>query len=124
MPSLRREECLIIGKGRNIPDPIDREGIHMFALEVEGLKGEVIMVKTRVPREFLNLMKGGDSPKPNRRRNANVNFNRKPRGRKSPERQSSDRSSGRNTSDRKSSDRNSSDRRRSFGNQNRKTNKR
>ena len=124
MPSLRREECLIIGKGRNIPDPIDREGIHMFALEVEGLKGEVIMVKTRVPREFLNLMKGGDSPKPNRRRNANVNFNRKPRGRKSPERQSSDRSSGRNTSDRKSSDRNSSDRRRSSGNQNRKTNKR
>ena len=60
-------------------------------------------------------MKGGDSPKPNRRRNANVNFNRKPRGRKSPERQSSDRPS---------SDRNSSDRRRSSGNQNRKTNKR
>ena len=58
MPSLRREECLIIGKGRNIPDPIDREGIHMFALEVEGLKGERIMVKTRVPRGILKPYEG------------------------------------------------------------------
>jgi len=124
MPSLRREECLIIGKGRNIPDPINREGIHLFALEVEGTRGEVIMVKTRVPREFLNLMKGGDSPRPNRRRNANVNFNRKPRGRKSLDKQSSDRPSSDSRPSRKNSSyRNSLDRR-SSDNQNRKTNKR
>ena len=39
MPSLRREGCIIIGKGKSAPDPLKREGVHMFALEVEGLKG-------------------------------------------------------------------------------------
>ena len=47
----------------------------MFAIEVEGLRGEELLVKTRVPRDFLNLMKGGDSPKPAKRRGQNVKFN-------------------------------------------------
>ena len=83
MPSLRREGCIIIGKGKNAPDPLKREGVHMFALEVEGLKGEDYLVKTRVPREFLNLMKGGDSPKPAKRRGLNVKFGRSSKGKRS-----------------------------------------
>jgi 23S rRNA-/tRNA-specific pseudouridylate synthase len=80
MPSLRRESCIIIGKGKTAPDPLKREGVHMFALEVSGPKGEEIMVKSRVPRDFLGLMKGGDSPKPNKRRNAEVKFGSSDRG--------------------------------------------
>jgi 23S rRNA pseudouridine1911/1915/1917 synthase len=80
MPALRRESCIIIGKGKTAPDPLKREGIHMFALEVTGPKGEEIMIKSRVPREFLGLMKGGDTPKPGKRRNAEVKFGSADRG--------------------------------------------
>ena len=80
MPSLRREGCIIIGKGKSAPDPLKREGVHMFAIEVEGLRGEELLVKTRVPREFLNLMKGGDSPKPAKRRGQNVKFSSSSKG--------------------------------------------
>jgi hypothetical protein len=80
MPSLRREGCIIIGKGKTAPDPLKREGVHMFALEVTGPKGEEIMIKSRVPREFLGLMKGGDVPKPGKRRNAEVKFGNADRG--------------------------------------------
>jgi hypothetical protein len=52
----------------------------MFALEVTGPKGEEIMIKSRVPREFLGLMKGGDVPKPGKRRNAEVKFGTADRG--------------------------------------------
>ena len=55
----------------------------MFALEVEGLKGEEYIVKTRVPREFLNLMKGGDSPKPVKRKGLNVKFGSSSKGKRS-----------------------------------------
>ena len=80
MPSLRRESCIIIGKGKTAPDPLKREGVHMFALEITGPKGEEIMIKSRVPREFLGLMKGGDVPKPGKRRNAEVKFRSADRG--------------------------------------------
>jgi 23S rRNA-/tRNA-specific pseudouridylate synthase len=80
MPSLRRESCIIIGKGKTAPDPLKREGVHMFALEVSGPNGGEVMVKSRVPREFLGLMKGGESPKPNKRRNAEVKFGKSDRG--------------------------------------------
>ena len=80
MPSLRRESCIIIGKGKTAPDPLNREGVHMFALEVTGPNGREIMVKSRVPREFLGLMKGGETPKPNKRRNAEVKFGKSDRG--------------------------------------------
>ena len=80
MPSLRREGCIIIGKGKSAPDPLNREGLHLFALEVEGMRGQPIMIKTRVPREFLNLMKGGDSPKPAKRRGVNVKFGSSSKG--------------------------------------------
>jgi len=38
------------------------------------------MIKSRVPREFLGLMKGGDVPKPGKRRNAEVKFGKADRG--------------------------------------------
>jgi len=38
------------------------------------------MIKSRVPREFLGLMKGGDVPKPGKRRNAEVKFGAADRG--------------------------------------------
>lgn len=82
MPSLRREGCIIIGKGKSAPDPLNREGLHLFALEVEGMRGQPIMIKTRVPREFLNLMKGGDSPKPAKRRGLNVKFGSSSKGKR------------------------------------------
>lgn len=64
LPALRKEDCLLIGVGKTAPDPIKRGGIHLFALALTGPKGEVINVKTRVPNEFLKLVRGGTSPKP------------------------------------------------------------
>lgn len=64
LPALRREECLLIGVGKTAPDPIKRGGIHLFALAITGPNNEMINVKTRVPNEFLKLVRGGTSPKP------------------------------------------------------------
>ena len=64
LPALRREDCLLIGVGKSAPDPIKRGGIHLFALALVGPEGEVINAKTRVPNEFLKLVRGGSSPKP------------------------------------------------------------
>ena len=64
LPALRREDCLLIGVGRSAPDPIKRGGIHLFAIAIQGPNGEMINVKTRVPNEFLKLVRGGSSPKP------------------------------------------------------------
>ena len=64
LPALRKEDCLLIGVGKPAPDPIKRGGIHLFALALTGPQGEVINVKTRVPNEFLKLVRGGSSPKP------------------------------------------------------------
>ena len=59
LPALRREDCLLIGVGKAAPDPIKRGGIHLFALALVGPEGEVINAKTRVPNEFLKLVRGG-----------------------------------------------------------------
>ena len=67
LPALRKEDCLLIGVGKTAPDPIKRGGIHLFALALTGPNGEVINVKTRVPSEFLKLVRGGTSPKPSPR---------------------------------------------------------
>lgn len=64
LPALRREDCLLVGVGKSAPDPMKRGGIHLFALALKGPNGETINVKTRVPGEFLKLVKGGSSPKP------------------------------------------------------------
>lgn len=64
LPALRKQDCLLIGVGKTAPDPIKRGGIHLFALAIQGPDGETINVKTRVPNEFLKLVRGGSSPKP------------------------------------------------------------
>jgi 23S rRNA pseudouridine1911/1915/1917 synthase len=67
LPALRKQDCMLIGVGKSAPDPIKRGGIHLFALAMKGPNGEVINVKTRVPNEFLKLVRGGSSPKPDPR---------------------------------------------------------
>ena len=67
MSALRRHSCMLIGKGKEAPDPLGRSGIHLYEVKLIGPKGEEILVKTRVPRPFLNLVKGGVSPKPEKR---------------------------------------------------------
>lgn len=63
MSGLRRAQCLVIGKGESAPNPIDRSGLHLYRVVVVGPEGQQVEVKTRVPREFLNLMKGGKGPR-------------------------------------------------------------
>ncbi|MDA0946571.1 MAG: hypothetical protein O2791_05910 [Bacteroidetes bacterium] len=63
LPALRREDCMLVGVGKTAPDPMRRGGVHLFALALVGPEGERINVKTRVPSEFLKLVRGGSSPK-------------------------------------------------------------
>lgn len=63
MSGLRRLECFLIGKGKEVPDPMGRSGMHLFGVDITGPDGEEIAIKSRVPQEFLNLMKGGKGPK-------------------------------------------------------------
>lgn len=63
MSGLRRAQCMIIGKGESAPNPLDRSGLHLYHVVVEGPNGEQVEAKSRVPREFLNLMKGGKGPR-------------------------------------------------------------
>ena len=63
MSGLRRAQCIVIGKGESAPDPLGRSGLHLYQVVVEGPEGQVVEAKTRVPREFLNLMKGGKGPR-------------------------------------------------------------
>ena len=63
MAGLRRLECYLLGKGKEIPDPMGRSGLHLFGVDLEGPDGEKVAIKSRVPQEFLNMMKGGKGPK-------------------------------------------------------------
>jgi 23S rRNA-/tRNA-specific pseudouridylate synthase len=63
LSGLRRAQCMIIGKGELAPDPIGRSGLHLYQVTVQGPEGELVEAKSRVPREFLNLMKGGKGPR-------------------------------------------------------------
>ena len=56
---LRRLNTVLIGKGKEAPDPMGRSGIHLFEVNITGPDGEEILLKSRVPREFLTLMRGG-----------------------------------------------------------------
>jgi 23S rRNA-/tRNA-specific pseudouridylate synthase len=63
MAGLRREQCMLIGKGKEAADPLGRSGLHLFGVDVIGPNDQVIQIKSRVPQPFLNLMKGGKGPK-------------------------------------------------------------
>jgi 23S rRNA-/tRNA-specific pseudouridylate synthase len=85
MSGLRRHECLIVGKGKEAPDPLDgRSGMHLFRVNIVGPEGEQLSLKTRVPKEFLNIMQGGISPKaePLAMRKAKTEEKKKPGARK------------------------------------------
>lgn len=83
MSGLRRQQCLLIGKGKEMPDPLGRSGLHLFGVDIEGPDGEVINIKSRVPQPFLNLMKGGKGPK------AEPNWKREQREKTAGEKQQS-----------------------------------
>jgi 23S rRNA pseudouridine1911/1915/1917 synthase len=70
LPALRREDCMLVGVGKTAPNPMGRGGLHLFALALVGPEGERVNVKTRVPSEFLKLVRGGSSPKtiPNKKK--------------------------------------------------------
>ena len=82
MSGLRRQQCLLIGKGKEMPDPLGRSGLHLFGVDLVGPDGQMINVKSRVPQPFLNLMKGGKGPK------AEPHWKRKQREGEQRERQS------------------------------------
>ena len=63
MSGLRRLECYLLGKGKEIQDPMGRSGMKMLWGDSEGQDGEQMPIKSRVHQEFLNLMKGGKGPK-------------------------------------------------------------
>lgn len=63
LAAMRKAGCSIVGKGTAAPDPMGRSGMHLYRVVVEGPKGEKFEVKSRVPKEFLALMKGGKGPK-------------------------------------------------------------
>lgn len=63
MSGLRRHGCMIVGKGKEAPDPMGRSGLHLYACQFTGPGGEVLEIKTRVPQAFLQLMKGGKGPR-------------------------------------------------------------
>ena len=63
MAALRRAGCTIVGKGAAAPDPMGRSGMHLYRVVLEGPEGERIEIKSRVPKDFLSLMKGGKGPK-------------------------------------------------------------
>lgn len=63
MSGLRRQSCLLIGKGKEAPDPLGRSGLHLFGVDLISPDGETLSIKSRVPQDFLNLMKGGKGPK-------------------------------------------------------------
>lgn len=56
---LRRLNAVLLGKGKEAPDPMGRAGIHLFEVALKGPDGEELVLKSRVPREFLTLMRGG-----------------------------------------------------------------
>jgi hypothetical protein len=63
MAALRRAGCTIVGKGAAAPDPMGRSGMHLYRVVLEGPGGERVEIKSRVPKDFLSLMKGGKGPK-------------------------------------------------------------
>lgn len=80
MSGLRRAQCMIIGKGESAPNPLNRSGLHLYHVVVEGPNGEQVEAKTRVPREFLNLMKGGKGPRARSQAELAVDHRKSPQG--------------------------------------------
>ena len=58
LPGLRHHNCLVCGLGQDAPDPLGRQGVHLFrAVMTDDALDAMWEVKTRMPKEFLRVVK-------------------------------------------------------------------
>ncbi len=58
LPGLRHHNCLVCGLGDDAPDPLGRQGVHLFRIVMTDKELDAMWeVKTRVPKEFLRVVK-------------------------------------------------------------------
>ena len=50
MSGLRRHSCMVVGKGKEAPDPMGRSGLHLYAVEITGLDGEPHGIEVKGPQ--------------------------------------------------------------------------
>lgn len=58
LPGLRHHDCMVCGLGQSAPDPLGRQGVHLFRVVLTDTELDAMWeVKTRVPKEFLRVVK-------------------------------------------------------------------
>lgn len=58
LPGLRHHNCMVCGLGDDAPDPLGRQGVHLFRMVLTDPELDAMWeVKTRVPKEFLRVVK-------------------------------------------------------------------
>ncbi len=58
LPGLRHHNCMVCGLGADAPDPLGRQGVHLFRMVLTDPELDAMWeVKTRVPKEFLRVVK-------------------------------------------------------------------
>ncbi|MDG1381322.1 MAG: S4 domain-containing protein [Flavobacteriales bacterium] len=58
LPGLRHHDCMVCGLGQDAPDPLGRQGVHLFrAVMTDDILDAMWEVKTRMPKEFLRVVK-------------------------------------------------------------------
>lgn len=58
LPGLRHHNCMVCGLGQDAPDPLGRQGVHLFRVVMTDTELDAMWeVKTRVPKEFLRVVK-------------------------------------------------------------------
>ena len=58
LPGLRHHNCMVCGLGHEAPDPFGRQGVHLFrAVMTDETLDAMWEVKTRMPKEFLRVVK-------------------------------------------------------------------
>lgn len=58
LPGLRHHNCMVCGLGQDAPDPLGRQGVHLFRVVLtDPVLDAMWEVKTRVPKEFLRVVK-------------------------------------------------------------------
>lgn len=58
LPGLRHHNCMVCGLGQDAPDPLGRQGVHLFRVVLTDRELDAMWeVKTRVPKEFLRVVK-------------------------------------------------------------------
>lgn len=58
LPGLRHHDCMVCGLGQDAPDPLGRQGVHLFrAVLTDETLDAMWEIKTRMPKEFLKVVK-------------------------------------------------------------------